>query len=217
MSHWECPKIESMKYIKLGLLVLLMSCKPSLENNKTQVNSDVISLNDRAFELASFKSDDSISLAIEVLDSAIKLQPDHFYSHYNKMFYQNELGRRSDAAITAQIVSELKPFNPLLLMVSGLLKEVIDDTTLTQQKYSNSKVIFKNMLDTIPQSSARYGMFQFFYGVNLKLLYCDQASDSVFKIISQDSSLGFEFQRQKAKKYIIMTRKEMILDYIEND
>lgn len=206
-----------MKYIKLSLFIFILSCGTTIENKTTPVDPQALRLNKMAVEFASTQNEDSIRLAIELLDSAIRIQPDHFYSHYSKLIYQNELGLKIEAAETAQIVSELKPKNPVLLMNSGLLKEIIGDTSLTMEKYSKSKNIFENILDTIQKNTDSFKMFQFYYAVDLKLLRQTELSDSIFNVICHDSTPVFNYYTQKAKKYIGLTREEMIIDYNENE
>ena len=185
------------------LVLFIVSCGQRIDNETNSVNQCVIDLNNRALEVASYNDKDSIKLAIVLLDSAIEIQPEHFYSHYNLLIFQNELGLTKEAAKTSEEVSKLRPKNPILLMNSVILNEFIGDTTFAHNTYLQSKSLFEYVFDSIQGKSDYYKILQYFYAIDLRLLNHNNKSDSVFKIICQDTTESFKYYSQKHKDILI--------------
>lgn len=205
--------LKKMKYLQIGLLLFLLSCSASEENKAIQIAPKAIELNNRALKLASAKNDDSINRALNLLDSAIIIQPDYFYTYYNKIIIQNELGLWEQAAQTAKKVTDLKPKNPVLLMNSGLLFEKIGDTSIAIERYFKSKKLFEKILDTISENTVTFRMYRFLYAVNLKLLNAKKLSDSVFTIITLDTTDNY--YKQEANGFKALSREEIVDIYLE--
>jgi len=202
---------------KIFILILLLNLgcqpKPTSQIKQASIRKEAIELNNIALALAQKDEKDSVLKAIELFDSAIKIQPDYFYAHWNKMAYQNQLGLYSDGYMTLQELEKIAPQNAFFKTMDGAYLDRNGDSLGAVDKYNEAEKLFVGYLDTLtydPQSTNETNR-----AINLKLLGKDEKANEILKKIEKE--LTEPSLKEHVQTLILSTRRDLLYsDFREN-
>lgn len=127
------------------LYITVGSCRPSPLEPVT-IDPRIIELQYEAMELYLHFNDDSTMKAIELLDQAIQIDPDHYMSYWTKHRFQVEVGQTSEALESLQRLEQLRPDDPQVLAAGGIYHARYGDSSLAMDRFRQSNEMYVQQL-----------------------------------------------------------------------
>jgi tetratricopeptide (TPR) repeat protein len=121
--------------------------------------------------LVSFiENPDSSKKAIELLDSATKIDSNYFLGHYNKLMFLSQLNRNDESLRTLKRLIVLRPNAHDLYLMGGIWHEKIGNSDSSHKYFEKSLSICNSVLDTMNKKNKDYVMLMQNKAINLIML-----------------------------------------------
>jgi len=129
----------------VAAFILLTSCNNSNPQSLTvnQINDSVISLTNQYQDTSKFLQ------AISIINSAIRLDSNHYESYCKKVFFETALGDFNGASKTLTHLIKLKPDSADLYLQRGLFKELNYDSLTSKPDFAKAVLLYKLTLDSM--------------------------------------------------------------------
>ena len=189
-------------------ILLLNSCGIKQETNQGEINNEAKELNDQAIGLIRWNNQDSLQLAKDYLNEAIKIQPNYFLAYRNKSLVLNQMGLTKELIENLQTLARLQPKNPDNFSSLGLMMELNGDGLHAMEKYQIADSLYVSILDTLTvETDPQYSMATN-RALNLKYLHKETEANELLLKLKTD--LQEPFMKEMIDDFIKMSRNELL-------
>jgi tetratricopeptide (TPR) repeat protein len=162
---------------------------------KRKPDITAVKLNDQAMLLVSFiENPDSARKAIQLLDSATKIDSSYFLAYYNKLMFFSQLNLNDEGLRTLNKLIVLRPYAHDLYMMCGLWYERIGHSDSSQSYFEKSLSICNTVLDSMSIKNKDYFMLVGNKAINLTMLGDSLTANGLLKnlydSLPEDSKFG---------------------------
>jgi tetratricopeptide (TPR) repeat protein len=199
-------------FFLLPLLALIFSCSDP-DTPKRKINPVARGLNDTACMLYQSGKMDNIWIAVGLLDSATKIDPDYFTAYWNKMLFLNKLKQYDRSLTAAKELSRLKPNDPIFYVTIGTLCEKTGDSLSAVTSFQKGLKLFNAELDTINPKSKGYEFMMMNKGIDLIMLDSEKEGNAILRQLYETST---DSVRKKTIGLYMNKSKKVLLDSLEN-
>lgn len=196
----------------LFILLLANSCSEP-EAEKRKINPQARALNDTACMISRSGKAGDVLRAVELLDSATKIDPDYFTAYWNKMAFLNELKQYSRSLGAAKELSRLKPNDPVFYVTIGTLCEKTGDTVSATNYFERGLTLFNTELDTMNPKTKKYEFLLMNKGIDLVMLGREKEGNEILQKMYDASA---DSTQKKTIAFYMNKDKATLLDSLEN-
>ena len=181
--------MTTIKFILIFLSITFCSC--GQKNTKDKVDQAAVKFNNSAMAMVKYlKNADSSQKAVELLDSATRLDTNYYLGYFNKLMFLNSLKQYDKAILTTQNLIRLRPDAHDLYIIGGVFCEKNYDTISSKKYFQKSLEIFDFVLDTMSFKYNDYEMIMTNKAVNLIMLNRNAEANALLKKLGETQSDG---------------------------
>lgn len=207
--------MTTLKFIIVVLIVGLYSCAE--KSAKYKPDAAAVKLNNQAISLVSFiKNPDSSRKAIQLLDSATKIDSNYFLGYFNKLMFFSQLNLNDEGLRTLNKLIVLRPNSHDLYMMSGLWYEKIGHSDSSQGYFEKSLSICNTVLDTMGKKNKDYTMLVENKAINLIMLGDSVGANILLKnlldFVPDDPKFG-NVEKEYINSLIGKSKRELLMSF----
>lgn len=171
------------KLLLLSCLLFVWACQQPV---RVTTPPAALALNDSAVQLVSGNNDSlAIQQALYLWEKALSHDSLYFAAAWNKMLFENRLGQLALAQESANHCERIRPENPDVKVMAGIVRERLGDSLLAREKYLAADVLYKKLLNQLSATTSDYQEMLVSYAVNLKLLGLEQEANALLKDVME--------------------------------
>lgn len=172
----------------LGVILLVWACDPPI---RVTTPPAALALNDSAVQLTAETSDtQAILQALALWNQALALDSLYYAAAWNKMLFENRLGYLAAAHKSVAHCERIRPENPDVKVMAGIINERSGDSLLAREKYLEADVLYKKLLNQLSATTSDYQEMLVSYAVNLKLLGFENDANGLLKELMERKGNG---------------------------
>ena len=189
-------------------ILVFSSCDFQKGSNHDEINIEAMELNDKAIKLTMVNNDDSLLLAKNYLEKAIKIQPNYFLAYRNKSLVLKKMGLTIELIENLETLAKLQPENPDNYTALGLILELNGDSLIAMEKYQVADKIYSSILDTLTSEYDPYYSIETNRALNLK--YIHKEAEAYDLLIQVKAKLKEPFMKDMIDDFIKMNRQQLL-------
>jgi len=174
-------------------------------------NPEAVALNDSAVLLARNFDSTQIEAAIGLWQKALALQPGFYAARWNKMIFENHLGRREATYESLQQLEALRPESGDVKAMTAIFLELNGDSLQAREKFIEAYKSYKKQLNVLAPSTRDFQNLLITYAVNLKFLGLEQDANNLLEEIKNRP--GNEDIRDLAENFQLKTRADLMRQF----
>jgi len=189
-------------------ILVFSSCDFQKGSNHDEINIEAMELNDKAIKLTMVNNDDSLLLAKNYLEKAIKIQPNYFLAYRNKSLVLKKMGLTIELIENLETLAKLQPENPDNYTALGLILELNGDSLIAMEKYQVADKIYSSILDTLTSEYDPYYSIETNRALNLKYIHKEAEANDL--LIQVKAKLKEPFMKDMIDDFIKMNRQQLL-------